>query len=265
MIKEKLLIIHMDDIGMSYAANEAATRLFERGIVTSASLLIPCSWSHDFIKWWSNHKQYDVGVHFTVTCEWDACRWGPVSDKKDVPGLLDDEAFMPRKVNQVVERARGDEVENEMRCQINLAKYWGLEPTHVDRHMWGVTATPEFFQRYITIAKQHGVPPQICRDEAKNASATPKLDHMISAGDYVDYKMKKAYLRNVLESISPGLTQLTIHPVIETPEIKAIIPSWQQRYMDYMVFMDDETADIIDELGIKPVTWSDIADMRALF
>ncbi len=51
----KLLIIHMDDIGMSYAANQAAIDLFEKGIVSSASIMMPCSWAYDFIQWTKEH------------------------------------------------------------------------------------------------------------------------------------------------------------------------------------------------------------------
>jgi len=51
MSEEKLLIIHMDDIGMNYACNEAAKDLFEKGIVTSASIMVPCAWSYDFVQW----------------------------------------------------------------------------------------------------------------------------------------------------------------------------------------------------------------------
>ncbi|NLJ86182.1 MAG: hypothetical protein GX322_07050, partial [Firmicutes bacterium] len=44
-------------------------------------------------------------------------------------------------------------------------------------------------------------------------------------------------------------------PALESETMRTITDSWQQRYWEYKVFMEDETRDKIDELDIKLVSW----------
>jgi chitin disaccharide deacetylase len=263
-MEEKLLIIHMDDVGMSYACNEAAKALFKRGIVTSASLMITCPWSYEFIQWWKVNSTYDVGIHTTLTCEWEDYRWKPLLGKSEVPGLIDDNGFLFMDNDEVLEKATPEEIEKEVRAQINQAILWGLKPSHLDRHMYTICMCPEYFEKYITLAKEYNIPYQMGAreydsiDKLSERVPVKKLLDGVYSGEGIDYKSKKAFLKRSLMDMKPGFHQLTIHPVIDTPEIRRIIPSWHERYLEYQLFMDEEILEYINELGIKRVSWSDI-------
>ena len=90
----KLLIVNGDDIGMCHAANVATVEGLRRGILTSASLMVPCPWALEAANLIDG---LDVGVHLTLTAEWRTYRWGPLTAVARDPksGLVDPEGFAP--------------------------------------------------------------------------------------------------------------------------------------------------------------------------
>ncbi len=268
MNNEKLLIIHMDDIGMNYACNEAARDLFRQGIVTNASIMVPCAWSYDFIRWWKQNTQYDIGIHTTLTCEWKTYRWRPLSDRIRVPGLADGDGFMHIGNEGVLAEATPEEVYQEVRAQVEQAIAWGLKPTHIDRHMYTICLCPEYFEQYIRVAEEFDLPYQMNQkeydaiDRLSKRVPVRKLNGMISSGEGTDYETKKTSLMELLYSIEAGLYQLTIHPVKDTPEIREIIPEWRERYLEYQLFMDDDIREYMDQLGIRRLSWRDVGKAK---
>ncbi|MEJ0105106.1 MAG: ChbG/HpnK family deacetylase [Bacteroidota bacterium] len=58
----------------------------------------------------------------------------------------------------VVTHATADEVETEIRAQIDRAKEIGFTPTHMDSHMGTLFASPDFLQRYVKLAMEYHIP-----------------------------------------------------------------------------------------------------------
>ncbi|SHN24769.1 hypothetical protein SAMN04488057_113100 [Cyclobacterium lianum] len=153
----RVVIFHVDDAGMSYESNEGTIRSIENGVATSCSIMMPCPWAASFIRH-ALQEPMDAGIHLTLTSEWSDYRWHPVSGKEAVPGLVDPEgAFWP-SVNEVVRHASADEVEVEIRAQIDRALAMGLKPTHLDSHMGTLFYHPPFLERYIKVGVDYGIP-----------------------------------------------------------------------------------------------------------
>ena len=85
----KVLILHVDDAGMSWDSNEGAKKALTEGVASSVSVMMPCPWVPGFVKFLKANPKVDAGLHLTLTSEWDEYRWGPLSRKKNVPGLVD--------------------------------------------------------------------------------------------------------------------------------------------------------------------------------
>src|SRR5258708_33691809 len=83
----KLLIVHADDLGMAHSINLASIKGLESGLVSSASIMIPCSWLPEIAAYARSHPEADLGLHLTLTSEWGLYRWGPVLGKEQVPSL----------------------------------------------------------------------------------------------------------------------------------------------------------------------------------
>ncbi len=155
---DRVVILHVDDAGMSHDSNLGAVRSIREGVASSVSVMMPCPWVPEMVDLLKKYPEIDAGLHLTLTSEWDLYRWGPLMGKPAVPGLVDSEGALWKSVAQVVARATADEVEAEVRAQIARAREMGFEPTHLDSHMGTMFATPEFIERYIAIGADTGIP-----------------------------------------------------------------------------------------------------------
>ena len=73
------LVIRGDDIGSCHAANVACIRAYKEGIMKSVELMVPCAWFPEAVKMLNDNPGLDVGVHVTLTSEWDNVKWRPLT------------------------------------------------------------------------------------------------------------------------------------------------------------------------------------------
>ena len=271
--KDRLVIIHTDDIGMCQASNAAFFDLFEAGLISSGALMMPCAWALAAAAFCREHPDVDMGVHTTLTSEWQTYRWGPVSTSQKASGLIDPEGFFYHTSEEAQEHADAGYAQQELAVQLELAIRWGIQPTHIDTHM-GAVAHPKIMQAYIEVGLQRGILPMMLRmDEeqwlqrgmdsygAKAAAARmaeleeqgiPLIDHLIGMplNDPVD-RLERT--KQVLANLQPGLTHFIIHPSKDTPELRAITPDWACRAADYQTFTSQVMGDFMMTSGLNVI------------
>ena len=96
---------------------------------------MPCPWVQEFCEWATANSAKDLCVHLTLTGEWQYYRWRPVASIDKVKGLIDGQGSMWRDVRSSAANATAVEVEIELKAQIERAKLYGLNFTHLDTHM----------------------------------------------------------------------------------------------------------------------------------
>ena len=118
---EKVLVVHVDDLGMCHAANEGGFEAMANGPATCGSVMVPCAWfAEAAARARALGREADVGVHLTLNAEWDHYRWGPVAGRDRVPSLLDDDGFLPRTQRESLEHAKPEHVAIELQnCLIS--------------------------------------------------------------------------------------------------------------------------------------------------
>jgi predicted glycoside hydrolase/deacetylase ChbG (UPF0249 family) len=154
----RVVILHVDDAGMSHQSNVGAIRSLTEGVANSVSVMMPCPWVPEFRTLLQKHPGLDVGLHLTLTSEWSGYRWGPLASRDQVKGLIDPEGALWPTVEAVAMHATPDEVEREIRAQIARARALGIEPTHLDSHMGTLFARDDFLERYIRIGAEEKIP-----------------------------------------------------------------------------------------------------------
>ena len=154
---DRVLILHMDDAGMSYDSDSGIEQVLEKGAARSLSVMMPTPWVPHIVHYLAAHAGTDAGLHLTLTSEWRDYRWGPLAGTA-VPGLIDPEGALWASVADVVGHATADEVDREIRAQLDRAVRMGFHPTHLDSHMGTLFATPAFLERYVRLGIERQIP-----------------------------------------------------------------------------------------------------------
>ena len=151
------VVLHEDDVGFSWGANEAFAELSRHGTIGAGSVMVPTPWFHDLAERVAGDPSLDVGVHLTLTSEHPGYRWAPMSRPSRAAGLTDPDGFMWPSVSEVRTHADPDAVEAEWRLQVDAALAAGIDVTHLDAHM-GAALAPEWCDRYVALGVEYGVP-----------------------------------------------------------------------------------------------------------
>ncbi len=294
---KKVVILHIDDAGMSYDSNLGTVKALTDGVANSVSVMMPCGWVPGFVHFLKDNPGVDAGLHLTLTSEWKDYRWGPLAGKPAVGSLVDKEGALWPSVRDVVKHGSPDDVEKEIRAQLERARTMGFEPTHMDSHMGTLFASPAFLERYVKVGIDEKIPVMfpgghnklIKEDERMSGDALtmirnlgkklwesglPVLDDLhnksygwlpekkdgLSKEELQKYKTAK-YIEG-LKEISPGLTMMIMHCTAPTEVFEHISGSGQTREGDLLAMIDPELRKYIEKEGIILTTWREAMQRR---
>ena len=295
---EKYLIINADDLGSFLGANLATFELLERGCITSSTVMTPCMWSRHACQWAKEHPQYAIGVHLTTTAEWSKCKWGPVAHE-GTASLRDEEGYLWHESKLFEEHADLEEVRRECLAQLALAKKLGLEPSHWDNHMgslYGIaTGRMEILEQTLELSAEVGLPfrfPQLgVAGQEQNKTldiAIPRallellfgqiqgfirsrgivcpdylIPHEYNDDNKRDYETFRDYMFEFVRQFPHGVTETYIHPSTENGEVLEACGTGVRRVWEYNIYKDEQFQQHLTALGIRKISYRDLAAMRA--
>ncbi|MBA2771399.1 MAG: ChbG/HpnK family deacetylase [Sphingomonas sp.] len=242
--KRRAVIVHADDVGMCHGANTAFVELSRSGALTCGSVMVPCPWFPEIARIAAGEPALDLGVHLTLTSEWAAYRWAPLTRLSPSSGLVDDEGYFHRTVAALAAGVEPEAAEAEMRAQIDRALSFGIDITHIDTHM-GAALCPQLVDAYCRVGRDYRLPVLLPRDnryclnvlkldalgareiwdEAINRLHTdnvPLVDDFRMTPGVAHEESETAY-RSLVADLPEGLTFLALHP--NSPgDIEMIVP-----------------------------------------
>jgi chitin disaccharide deacetylase len=261
----KLLIVNCDDLGSTRAANVGVYDALRDGIGTSASVMVPCAWARDAAAQFAGD---DVGVHLTLNAEWDTYRWAPITDS---PSLLDGDGGFPRTLEDIWNHADLDEVTRELRAQIERAILWGFDITHLDSHMGALQLRADFFDVYVQLGVEFHLPLRMGPPGSERLAGFPyrdlaRAEGIVFTDDFVFYAGVGArpHLEAALAELRPGVTEVYLHPAVDSDELRSSHPDWAGRVDDHALLVGDDRSltDLVEQAGAILIGYRELRDLQ---
>lgn len=282
----RLLILHVDDLGLCHSINAAFIAAIGAGLVNSGSIMVPCPWFPEIARYATANPDIDVGLHLTLSSAQDGYRWRPVTPASEVPGLVDGEGYMWRSSRQTAARASIKEVAIELRAQIERALAFGINPTHLDAHAGLSSVRREYFDIFMDLSSEYGIPLQVLRPTEKLLSTVRKsgltvntdrllqaeadgalmLDELVVSTDIAGNTFDERFrsYERVLRNLKPGVTQVVLHLGLGDAELQAITSLADEWATDYRIFTHATMVSVVREAGIRLMTWREMAELAGL-
>lgn len=272
----KLIIVHADDLGETHAVNAAAINALESGSINSASLMVPCPWFPEIADYAKSHPDADFGLHLTVTSERVYYRWGSVAPADKVTGLLDKNGYFHHDWEHSQD-VNPNEVEIELRAQIDRALAMGVRPTHLDSHQYRLIVNgKKLFDVLLRVAHEYKLPVFVTRDwfadhpylQQSLGPGDIVVDHTVTIEPQVPAEKWAEFYTSALQNLKPGVTEFVIHPGFDDAELRAATrerstwgAAWRQRDFDF--FTSAQFRQILVQENIRLVTWRELAEKMA--
>jgi chitin disaccharide deacetylase len=266
----RLLIVHADDVGIAHSVNAAFFDGLQTGLINSGSVMVPCPWFPEAAQFARARPEVDLGIHLTLTSERTACRWRPTAPLNKVRSLVDQEGYFHRTWLTDM-RVNSREIEIELRAQIERAYSAGLHPTHLDSHQARLQMNgPRLLELYLRLGRERGLPVFIARDWLDYAPLRRLLsehdviiDHTATIGPEIKPRLWSNFYRRIIESLKPGVTQIVIHPGLDSVELRALTAdreawgaAWRQRDFDF--FVSGKFRTLLSKNNIILINWREI-------
>jgi chitin disaccharide deacetylase len=273
------IFVRGDDFGSSHSSNIALSEGLDAGVLGWTSVMVIGPWITETIRVLERHPNASVGLHLTLTSEWDQFRWRPILSAAEVPTLLaPDGAFFknywrnssstqqqlaalePQTRAQLArimaeELPVFEQVEAELRAQVQRARDLGLRIEYIDCHM-GVACLPELRAIMFELAME------LC---------VPIPEHGWMGHEEVGFRIDEEpavtieTFRNQLLKLRPGLHRIVTHPAADTPEARAMDSvvgdiEARKRQAVLLALGADEIREVIAERNIELVSVRDLWD-----
>lgn len=260
----RVVIINADELGASHATNTGVYEALRTGLGTSASLMVPAPWAREAA---SRYRGEDVGVHLTLNSEHDRYRWGPITH---APSLLDGDGGFPRTVDDLWDHADLDEARRELRAQVERAILWGFDVSHLDSHLGVLQLRPEFFDVYLDLALEFALPIRLPSADAERAVGFPfrslARDEGVVFPDHFAFGAgvgSRRVIERAIHDLAPGVTELHLHPAIDSPEQRAFDENWSHRVDDHhLLCFDTDLPVLLRRYDVEVIGFRRLRDLQ---
>ena len=286
----KLLIINADDFGLNYSTNTAVKDMLVKGTISSTSLMIPCAYARDGALWSKENPNYDVGIHFTFTSEWEKYKWRPLTINHDIQSLVNDEGFFYSNGLDFEQHAVSSHVRQELLTQMEVALQMGLKPTHADNHMgslYGLFTGHHFMMEVLDVCAYYGLPFRLPRYTHPHLQGVvieemaPIVSQMAALADakavvipdYLhtlpfelqegeDSHSYEQQVENMIKQLPSGVTEVYIHPSIKSSELEDFHKESEKRVLEYEVFNSDFVQRICKQHNVQLINWKMLQQLQ---
>ncbi len=260
--EEIRLLIQGDDIGMSHSINEACIAAYQDGVMRTVEIMVPCPWYPEAVKLLIENPGLEVGLHLVLTSEWEAYKWRPLTD---APSIVDQNGYFfpmtwpnknyPDSVALLNVNWDSEELETELRAQIDQAMKDLPRINHLSSHMYVSNSSPEFGEIFEKLANEYNL--RLIGDF--------NVERIPFGGKEKSPAEKEEELLRIVEELEPGTWMLVDHPGFDNPEMRALTHKGYEnvaadRAGVTVAFSSEKVRELIIRRGIKLITYQDLLD-----
>src|SRR5262249_27485330 len=159
----------------------------------------------------------------------------------------------------------------ELRAQVERAILWGFDISHLDSHLGALQLRPEFFDVLLEVAIDFGLPMRLSGASSERAIGFPirrlAAEEGVVFPDHLVVVRGGGAARPMLEQLvptwRPGVTEVSVRPAVDTPELRAITPEWEARVDDHRLLTEDEDlAKALDDAGVLLVGYRPLRELQ---
>jgi len=241
----KRLIVNADDLGRTRGINAGIRAAHERGVVTSATLMVAYSAAQEVAVLASACPGLGVGLHVALT------GGPPVSPPEQIPSLVDAQGRLPAKP-EGLEGVEAEDVMREARAQLaRFVALLGRQPTHFDSHHHS-HRLPLVWDAVVALAREIGRPVRLASPEmgeALRGSGVVTTERFEEG--FFGETATVATLLTILESLPEGSTELMCHPAEVDEELRASSGYAQPRTAELRALTDPRVREACRGLDIQ--------------
>lgn len=213
------LIVNADDFGLTLGVSEGIIKGIKEGIVTDTTVMVNMESFEESIKLLKENNISEAGLHLNLTCG------KSIVNKEEVSTIVDENGYFFRKPNLFRDDMKIEEIEKELRAQIEKFKSSGLRLNHIDAHHHFYIFFDDILDLAIKLAKEEGVPMRCPSEEKRNKV----IKEGVICPDYFektffDDIISEEYLIERLDYLKDeyDVVEFMVHPAIVDEELKEL-------------------------------------------
>jgi predicted glycoside hydrolase/deacetylase ChbG (UPF0249 family) len=274
------LIVNADDYGKTEGVTQGIIQAHREGIVTSTTVMMNMPQVEDALGLAGDYPDLGIGVHLVFTA------WRPILPPAEIPSLVNVDGYFHRQeaILSHPNRIDIDELQAELRAQVESLRALGREPDHLDCHHF-IHIYPPFFAVYVELAEEYGLPvrlpfpPEEEWDEAAasvsvaqglpvdllreivrqdiglvQAKGIPHPDYFVQS--FSGEALTLETLLGILEGLPESISELITHPGFADEELLARSTYAKERERELELLCHPRAKERIGELGIELVNFS---------
>jgi chitin disaccharide deacetylase len=286
----KQLILNADDFGLTRGINEGIIRAHREGILTSATLMANGPAFGDAVEFAKSNPKLGIGCHLVLS------GGSAVAPPEKIPSLVGPDGSLPESLAALVvrvtsDRVRADDIETELRAQIEKIRAAGIEPTHVDTHKH-THCHPRVMNVVARVSRSCGIskirnPVEGLHDswrstrpdvpgrildfaascavrsiESQFRSISKKYDlrspdHFL--GLVATGRLDASTLARLIDAVPEGTTEIMLHPgICDRDLLRTESRLHRQREIEMRSLMSPEASRAVQEHGIQLITYGQL-------
>ncbi|MCK9179427.1 MAG: ChbG/HpnK family deacetylase [Bacteroides sp.] len=219
------LIIRSDDMGAFHSVNEACLLTVQQGLTTSIEIMTVTPWFPEAVKMLAKESSVDVGIHLTLTSEWENMKWRPLTLATSLtdsqgyfyPMLHPHEAYPGQAL--IENEWTLEDIEQEFRAQIEL----GLQAIPRISHLSGHMGCMSFDDRVLEVATRLAQEYHLTFIDGDKMKDKYNIEYVGYSGSNKTAEDKVNSFIATLSQLEKGKNYIFVdHPALNNKEIETI-------------------------------------------